>query len=174
MGFIRSIKKSLYAKALASKVKVFTPTRRFQGWNTVEVYNILFEQEGLFEVKDILAFSEKLRNKGKQVHLLCYIGSAEQKGQAYKTFTNKDISFNLVPRSNLVEEFTQRHTNILYNLIPLEKEISEYIASSCNADFKIGMFDEHRSGLDLMINLREPNLKEFIKTAEHVLQNTNS
>ncbi len=174
MGFIRSIKKSLYAKALASKVKVFTPKRRFQGWDTVEVYNILFEQKGLFEVKDILAFAETLRNKGKTVHLLCYMGDSTQTGLAYKTFSNKEISFNLTPKSNLVEEFANRNVNILYNLIPLEREISEFIASTCNAEFKIGLFDEQRSGLDLMINLKEPKLKEFIKTAEHVLQNTNS
>jgi len=174
MGFIKSIKKSLYAKALANQVKVYPDKRRFKGWDTVEIYSILFEHKGLFNVKDIMTFVEKLRNQGKKVHLLCYMGNSTQTGLAYKTFSKKEISFNLTPKSNLVEEFTSRNANILYNLIPLESEISEFIASTCNADFKIGLFDESRSGLDLMINLKEPNLKEFIKTAEHVLQNTNS
>jgi len=174
MGFIRSIKKSLYAKALASKAKVLMSKPRFQGWNTAEVYSILFEYSGLFSTKEIEKLADSLRVKGKNVHLLCYTGATKKDGLAYKTFDDKDISFNLVPKSNIVSEFTERHVNILYNLIPLEREISEYIATTCNADFKIGLFDENRSGLDLMINLKEPNLKEFIKTAERVLQKTNS
>ena len=74
----------------------------------------------------------------------------------------------------MVEEFTAQKVNIFYNLIPIEKEISEYISLTCNADFKIGLYDEHKSGLDLMINLKEPNLSEFIKTVENVLNNTYS
>ncbi len=171
MGIIKKIKKSLYAKALANRVSLFKPKRRFQGWETVEVYNILFEEGGFFPVVDVLKFTEKLRNKGKQVHLLCYLGESTKTGLPYKTFNNKDISFNLVPKSNLVEEFTQKEVNIFYNLIPIEKEISEYISLTCNADFKIGLYDEHKSGLDLMINLKEPKLIEFIKTAENVLNN---
>ena len=174
MGIIKKIKKSLYAKALANKVSLFKQKRRFQGWDTVEVYSILFEEEGFFPVEDVLNLTEKLRGQGKQVHLLCYLGEATKTGLPYKTFNNKDISFNLVPKSNLVEEFTSKKVNIFYNLIPIEKEISEYISLTCNADFKIGLYDEHKSGLDLMINTKKPNLNEFIKTAENVLNNTYS
>jgi len=173
MGFIHSIKKSLYAKALASKTKALVSKRRFQGWNTVEIYSILFDYQGLFELKDIERLADNLRDKGKIVHLLCYTGSISKDGLAYKTFDNKAISFNLVPKSNIITEFTNRHVNILYNLIPLESEISEYISTTSNADFKIGLFDDNRNGLDLMINLKEANLMEFIKTAERVLQKTN-
>ena len=174
MGIIEKIKKSLYAKALANKVSLFKQKRRFQGWDTVGVYNILFEEKGFFPIDDVLKLTENLRNKGKQVHLLCYLGGSTKTGLPYKTFNDKDISFNLVPKSNLVEEFTAQKVNIFYNLIPIEKEISEYISLTCNADFKIGLYDEHKSGLDLMINLKEPNLSEFIKTVENVLNNTYS
>jgi|GEM_PF-2832869 hypothetical protein len=174
MGIIENIKKSLYAKALANKINLFKQKRRFQGWDSVEVYNILFEENGFFPVEDVMKLTEKLRNKGKQVHLLCYLGSSTKTGLPYKTFNDKDISFNLVPKSNLVEEFTAKQVNIFYNLIPIEKEISEYISLTCKADFKIGLYDEHKSGLDLMINLKEPKLNEFIKTVENVLNNTYS
>ena len=174
MGILKSIKKSLYSKALANKVNMYTQRRRFQGWPSVETYNILFEENGLFPIEDIITFADKLRNKGKQVHLLSYLGNSTKTGMAYKTFSNKDISFNLIPKSNLVEEFTSRDVNIFYNLIPLEKEISEYITLTSNAEFKIGLFNENKVGLDLMINIKEPNLKNFIKTVEHVLQNTYS
>lgn len=173
MGFLSSIKQSLYAKALAEKAKSVTKQRHYKGWDTVEVCSILFEQKGLFDIKEVSSFAEKLRNQGKTVHLLCYTGKDIKEGLAYKSFNDKDIAFNLVPKSNIVSGFTERQSDILYNLIPLKREISEYISISANADFKIGLFDESRSGLDLMINLKEPNLKEFIKTANRVLLKTN-
>jgi len=174
MGLLKSLKKSLYTKALENRTKLFNPKRHFQGWDSVEVYNILFEYNGLFPVSDVLDITEQLRNKGNQVNLLCYLGDDTKTGLPFKTFNNKDISFNLIPKSNLVEEFTQRNVNIYYNLIPLDKEISEFITQTCNADFKIGLFHEEKSILDLMINIKEPDLKEFIKTVEHVLQNTHT
>lgn len=173
MGFLNSIKKSLYAKALVEKAKAFTKQRRFNGWETVEVCSILFELKGDFDIPSIMKFAEKLRNQGKTVHLLCYTGKEIKEGLAYKTFSDKEISFNLTPKSNIVSTFTNRHSDILYNLIPLSKEISEYISISANADFKIGLFDESRAGLDLMINLKIKDLKEFVKMADRVLQKTN-
>ncbi len=173
MPFLNSIKRSLYAKALADKARALTKHRHFNGWEAVEVCSILFEQKGLFNEKEISAFAEKLRNQGKNVHLLCYTGKGKTEGLAYKAFNDKDISFNLVPKSNIVASFTDRHTDVFYNLIPLDREISEYISTTANADFKIGLFDGSRSGLDLMINLKEPNLKEFVKTADRVLRKTN-
>ena len=172
MGFLSTIKQSLYAKALSEKAKALRNQRRYKGWDSVEACSILFEQKGLFDLDKISSFADKLRNQGKNVHLLCYTGKEAKEGLAYKSFSEKDVSFNLVPKSNVVSAFTERHTDILYNLIPLNKEISEYISISANADFKIGLFDESRLGLDLMINLKEPSLKEFIKTADRVLQKT--
>lgn len=172
MGFLSSIKRSLYAKALAQKAKAFTTQRRYKDWSSVEVCSILFEHKGIFDVDAISTFADKLRNQGKTVHLLCYTAKEVKEGLAYKSFSNKDISFNLTPKSNVVTEFAERHSDIFYNLIPLNREISEYISTTANADFKIGLFDESRSGLDLMINLKEPNLKEFIKTADRVLLKT--
>lgn len=173
MGILRSIKKSLYARALSDKLKSSTTTRRFKGWQTVEVCSILFEKDGAFSEKEINNFAEKLRKQGKNVHLLCYTGKAKKEGLAYKAFNNKDVSFNLVPKSNIISEFTERHIDILYNLIPLEREVSEYISTAANADFKVGLFDESRNGLDLMINLKEANLNEFIKMADRILKTTN-
>ena len=173
MGFLSSIKRSLYARALAEKAKAFTKQRRFNGWETVEVCSILFEQKGDFDIPSIMKFADKLRDQGKTVHLLCYTGKEIKEGLAYKSFSVKDISFNLTPKSNVVSIFTNRHSDILYNLIPLKREISEYISISANADFKIGLFDESRTGLDLMINLKINEFKEFIKTADRVLQKTN-
>lgn len=173
MGFIHSIKKSLYAKALANTFKQVAPQRSFKGLKQVEACAILFSKDGLFDLNDIEAFAEKLRNQGKTVHLLCYTGKNPIENLAYKTFSDKDISFNLVPKSNIIDEFTRRNTDILYNLIPLSNEVSEYISSSCNADFRVGLFDESRVGLDLMINLKDPNLKEFITTSNQILQKTN-
>lgn len=173
MGILSSIKRSLYAKALADKAIALTNQNRFKGWDTVEVCSILFEYNGLFDIKAISSFADTLRNQGKNVHLLCFTGKEIKEELAYKSFNEKDISFNLVPKSAVVNGFIERHSDILYNLIPLNREVSEYISTSANADFKIGLFDDSRSGLDLMINLKEPNLKEFIKTADRVLLKTN-
>lgn len=102
-------------------------------------------------------FAEYLRNAGKEVDIIGYISNVkkDQVVEEFK-FTNKEIAWNYIPQTPIVDQFVAKAFDILVCLNTAPTAPLEYIAAMSHARFRVGKyFPSQEKHFEWMINDEE-------------------
>lgn len=119
----------------------------------------LREEIGFKSIKTLGYFNEK-----EPPHFL-------DAGNKYRSFNNKDLKWNFIPKDEAITEFMDNQFDILIDFTDDFCVPVKYIVAKSNAYFKIGRYkDELKDFYDFMINLKpEANLKQYTDQINHYL-----
>ncbi|MBK9329256.1 MAG: hypothetical protein IPM95_08065 [Sphingobacteriales bacterium] len=134
---------------------------------------ILFYADNIRINDIILAFSQKLKNAGKEVEVLGYIPKSELGFVfPFPFITNKDVSWYGKPCGSISESFIHSIFDLVINFHTEECLPFEYICAVSSAKFRIGFrSDADIANYDLILISKEnKEISNLIQNLEHYLK----
>lgn len=129
--------------------------------------------------KKIKALAEMLRSSKKELIMLGYLKRIKDNFMPATNknsfiFTDKDLNFLKIPKSNRIAEFLENEYDILLDISDNKTYPISYISSKCKASLKIGFYTPlHTLNFDLMLDSGKTydidNFTEQLKQYIHLI-----
>lgn len=138
---------------------------------------ILFSAYNEEDIKTAEAYIQSLRNEGKEIEYIAYIGIKNylklHKGQAINPnyIFDRDFDFFHRPKRKFIEKFFKERFDILISLNHSNNFSINYIASLSAARMRVGKYAENAvNAYDFMIDDGGQGMAEYIDQLKHYLQ----
>ncbi len=137
---------------------------------------ILYNASEKADFETVRAFVKKLLSEKKEVTSLGFVDKKELAENQFSKlgldfFSRKDLSFYMIPKNILVNNFSKGDFDILINLNVENCFPLQYISGISKAKFRVGRYDPANTHFyDLMIKTTEhESLQHFIEQVDHYL-----
>lgn len=155
-ALIHRIRYFLFNKKLSALIPGAV-TREMINLTKAKSIGIVYDATDIVSDHAVNDFAEYLRKSNKEVDVIGYIGNAkkDQVVEEYK-FTNRDIAWNYIPQTPIVDQFVAKAFDILICLNTAPSAPLEYIAAMSHARFRVGKyFPSQEKYFEWMINDEE-------------------
>ena len=175
---LKFLKKLLYNLSFSKKVssRRKKKSRELKAFSDAKTVGVLFEGTNVTDVKVVKEYVKSLKSMGKTVETLGYLDTKE-KNETYNYFSNDDLNWYYIPKSNQIDSFIKKEFDVLIDLHTESKEPLGYIASLSNAHFKVGKRDDQFDCYDLAIDCPKAkigNVKNLISQIDHYIKIINN
>lgn len=174
---LKKIKYKLHNNALKSKLKQVNCVHKAVAMHEIKSVGILFDADEPNNELIIKKLMQQLQQKNIRVEVLGYIPQLPKNRGAviFDYFTDKDVSWHLVPQQSILNGYAEKKFDVLLNLYTDEVLPLEYISAISKATFRIGRYIATKDFYcDLMISLKEKDtLENLIQQTLHYLNQIN-
>jgi len=171
MALFKGLKENLYNRKL-SKEAAKQPQRKPVKLSNAKTIGLLFDASKEAEQKVALAFANELKQGRKKVQLLGFLDAKEvPEGTSFPCFCNKDLGWNMTPKSPEVLDFIATPFDLLFALHLGRCAALEYVAVASKASFRVAPYRaDNTLPYDLMIDGPKNDWKEIIKQMKAQLE----
>lgn len=175
MDFIDNIKQKAGNYNLIKRLTRFNRSRKGHNFKTARTAGILFAPTDTVSFEQIKQFLSFLNTFKLEIYVLGYIDSKVIPEsflfwKGINLFSKKDIGWNMIPNTQVVNDFIEKPFDMLFNLSLSEHFPIEYIAQLSKSKFKIGRYSATNECYDLMFELKDENkLDSYLETIKHYL-----
>lgn len=179
MNFIDNIKLKAGIRNLTKRLARFTRQREGHNFQSAKTAGILFAPTDTVSFEQIKQFLSFLNTYKLEIYVLGYIDDKVIPEsflfwKGINLFSKKELSWNMIPNTPIVNDFIEKPFDILFNLSLTDHFPIEYIARLSKSKFKIGRYSEDNDSYDLMFNLQEEEkLDSYLETIKHYLAQIN-
>ncbi len=174
---LKRLKHKLHHYALRNKLKSLQQLHKSVPMHDIKSIGILFDADEPQNELIVKKLMHQLQQKNIKVEVLGYIPKLPKNRGAviFDYFTNKDLSWHLVPQQSILNGYAEKHFDVLLNLYTKEILPLEYISTLSKATFRIGRYIAEKDFYcDMMISLKEKDtLESFIQQTLHYLNQIN-
>lgn len=176
MSLVQNIRLKLAENNLRTLFKKATRQRASLNFSEAKTIAILFDATTQENFELVKKYVQYLRDLKKSVKAVGYFNAKELPHFTYSKleydfFAQKDLNFNLSPKTNFDKAFLDTDYDILIDLNLNDEFVLRYFATLSKAKFKIGIFSEKNKNIhDLLLNVeKEKGIKYFLKHLDHYL-----
>lgn len=157
-------------------------TKRRKGvfnFDTAKTVGVLFSLDQNHSFKIIKDFLDFLASKKIQTFTLAYCPYKEIPDNyigvsRINIFTAKDLNWLDIPTDPIVEKFTTKHFDILFDLSPAGQFPSKYVNNLSQARFKIGIEANSGKEHDMMFRIEnEQDTQYFVDQIKYYISRIN-
>ena len=157
MILFRKLRTSLHHQFLKRKLRKANHPRKITNYERAKTVGVLFDAAHPDNVRIARKFSQQLTDMNKFVHVFAYLHTAKPtESIPFPYMTKKNLNWLFIPKHPQVDEFLNKHFDLLINLCMEDCLPLEYVAALSNASYRAGRFIEGKEYCaELMINLHE-------------------
>lgn len=149
------VKKLLYNRTLRRYASTNLDSIPNGHFKHIEKVGITFNA-GEIDQKVLLAFATDLKNRDKEVRMLGFFDHKQDPGaQHFGYFTQENLTFSGIPKSDVVEQFISREFDVLMNMDYSAHSALNYVCAASRALFKIGPATGDARHYDLMVDMQD-------------------
>lgn len=176
MSWTRRLRIKFGTYKLNREQKALKVQRKFINYADAKKIGVLIDATQESDLPVFKEFIDKLKQSKKKVTVLCFWNKKDIPDNpllklGYDYFTKSDVSFLLIPRHPLVDNFTKEEFDILINLNTNHCFPLQYIAGKSWAKFRVGKYDpDNAHYCDFMLNMNnDSSFKSYFEQLHHYL-----
>jgi len=164
---------------LKRRQKAFKRKKAVFNFDTAQTVGVLFSLDHGQSYQTIKEFLDFLSDKKLQTFTLAYCPEKEIPNNyigvsRINIFTSQELNWLYIPNDPIIEKFTTKPFDILFDLTPPDHFPTKYVNNLSRARFKIGMESESGKEHDMMFQIDErQDIKYFIEQVKHYISQIN-
>ncbi|MGM0529746.1 MAG: DUF6913 domain-containing protein [Bacteroidota bacterium] len=164
---------------LRRRRKSFTRKKAVFNFDTAQTVGVLFSLDQSQSYQTIKEFLDFLAGKKLQTFTLAYCPEKEIPNNyigvsRINIFTSQDLNWLYIPKDPIIEKFTAKHFDILFDLTPSDQFPSKYVNNLSKARLKIGRESKSGKEHDMMFRIDDQqDIKYFIDQIKYYISRIN-
>ncbi|MCF8336311.1 MAG: hypothetical protein K9H65_06890 [Bacteroidales bacterium] len=179
VNILKKIKLRLGNWLLKRKQKSVKRKKAVFNFDTAQTVGVLFSLDQNQSYQVIKEFLDFLDNKKLQTFALAYcpdkkIPDRYIGASRINIFTSKDLNWLYIPKDPMIEQFTAKHFDILFDLTPPDQFPTQYINNLSQACFKVGRESHSGKEHDMIFRIDDQkDIKYIIDQIKYYISRIN-